>query len=98
VKIKEIIKKHSEEKASDTLPPLQKKVLGFFEHHRGEAFAYDDVKIYQELNDYKATAIGWSIWSLERKGFLAKKKVGKKTYHGLPVDIKRLEAALKPAS
>jgi hypothetical protein len=95
VKIKDIIKQNSEKKASDTLPPLQKEVLGFFEQHKGEAFSYNDAKIYEELNDKKSTAIGWSIWSLERKGFLAKKKVGRKTYHGLPKDIKRLDAGLK---
>jgi hypothetical protein len=98
VKIKDIIKRPSEEKPRDNLSPLQKRVLGFFERHRGEAFSYNDEKLYVELKDKNPAAIRWALWALEHKGFLAKKKAGKKTYHGLPVDIKRLETALKKAS
>jgi hypothetical protein len=98
VKIKDIIKRNSEQKPRDNLSPLQKKVLGFFERHKGEAFSYNDDKLYGELKDKNPAAIRWSLWALERKGFLAKKKAGKKTYYGLPEDIKRLEAALKKAS
>jgi hypothetical protein len=98
VKIKDIIKRHSEEKPRDNLSPLQKKVLGFFERHKGEAFSYNDDKLYGELKEKNPATIRWSLWALERKGFLAKKKAGKKTYHGLPQDIKRLETALKKAS
>jgi hypothetical protein len=97
VKIKDIIKRQSEEKPRDNLSPLQQKVLGFFERHKGEAFAYNDDKLYGELKDKNPAAIRWSLWALERKGFLAKKKAWKKTYHGLPEDIKRLEAALNKA-
>jgi hypothetical protein len=98
VKIKELIRKNSEKKARDTLPPLQKKVLGFFERHKGEVFPQDDPETLRELHDEKDTAIGWSVWALEKKKFLAKLKVGRKTYFGLPVDIKRLEVGLKKAS
>ncbi len=97
MKIKEIIKQHNEEKTRDTLSPLQQRVLGFFERHKGEAFSYNDDKLYGELKEKNPAAIRWSLWALERKGFLAKKKAGKKTYHGLPEDIKRLEASLKKA-
>jgi hypothetical protein len=97
VKIKELVRKHREEKTRDTLPPLQKKVLGFFERHKGEVFPQDDPETLKELYDEKDTAIGWSVWALEKKRFLAKLKVGRKTYFGLPVDIKRLEVGLKKA-
>ena len=97
MKIKDIIKRQSEEKPRDNLSPLQKKVLGFFERHKGEAFSYNDEKLYGELKEKNPAAIRWTTWFLEQRGFLAKKKAGKKTYYGLPEDIKRLEVGLKKA-
>jgi hypothetical protein len=95
VKIEDLVKRQNEAKARDNLPPLQKKVLRFFERHKGEVFNYDDPEMLSELQDEKETAIGWTIWSLEKKSFLAKIKVGRKKYFGLPEDIKKLDAGLK---
>ena len=93
MKIEDVIKQQHREQSRNSLPPLQKKVLDFFKRHRGEVFPYDDPEIYNGI-DEKPTAIGWSIWSLENKKLLAKKKVGRKTYHGLPEDIQKLNLAL----
>jgi hypothetical protein len=95
VKIEDIIKRQNEVKARDNLPPLQKKVLGFFERHKGEVFSYHDAEMLKGLPDKKASALGWAMWGLERKKLLAKIKVGRKTYFGLPADIKKLDAGLK---
>lgn len=80
-----------------TLSPMQKQVLQFFRTHRGEVFPYTDSKMYEELDNLKPTAINWSIWALNDRGFLAKykvksaTKVRRKTFFGFPEDIKRLE-------
>ena len=95
MKIEDIIKQQRQAQTRNALPPLQKKVLNFFEHHKGEVFPYGDPGMLSELHDEKDTAIGWSIWTLEQKKFLAKKKVGRKTYFGLPEDIQKLNSALK---
>ena len=95
MKIEELIKQQQQVQTRNALPPLQKKVLSFFERHKGEVFPYDDPVMLSELHDEKDTAIGWSIWTLERKKFLAKRKVGRKTYFGLPEDIQKLNSALK---
>jgi hypothetical protein len=95
VKIEDIIKQQRQAQALNYLPPLQKKVLDFFKRRRGEVFTYDDTEMLRELSDEKSTAIVWSIWALEKKNVLAKKKVGRKTYFGLPDDIQKLNSALK---
>ena len=95
MKVEELIKKQSQAQTRNSLPPLQKKVLSFFERHKGEVFPYGEPEMLNELNDERDTAIGWSIWSLEKKEFLAKRKVGRKTYFGLPQDIQRLDSELK---
>ena len=95
MKIEDIIKQQKQAQTRDALPPLQKKVLTFFTRHRGEVFTSDDSVMLNELSDEKPTALGWSIWALEKNNFLAKRKVGKKTYHGLPEDIQKLNSALK---
>lgn len=91
MKIEDIIAQQTQ----NELTPLQKKVLDFFKSHKGEAFVYDDPQIYRELSDEKPAAIDWSIWALEEKKLLEKQKVGKRTYHGLPEDIKNLRNAVK---
>ncbi len=94
MKIEELIKQQRQVQTRDRLPPLQKKVLAFFERHRGEVFLYQDREMLSELHGEKGSATGWTMWALEKKGFLARRKVGRKTYFGLPEDIKRLESGL----
>ncbi len=95
MKIEDIVKQQHQVKARSSLPPLQKKVLAFFERHKGEAFIYHDPELLKELHGEKASALGWTMWALEKKTFLAKRKVGRKTYFGLPEDINKLDAGLK---
>ncbi len=94
MKISELIEKERKASAHDVLPPLQKKVLGFFEQHKDEVFTYSDSVMLDALKNEKETAINWSVWSLEQKGFLAKIKVGRKTYFGLPEDVNKFKSAL----
>ncbi len=95
MKIEEVVKQQRQAQTKDALPTLQKKVLAFFTRHKGEVFSSDDPDMLRELSDGRPSAIGWTIWALEKKNFLAKKKVAKKTYHGLPEDIKKLNSDLK---
>jgi len=95
MKIEAIIKQQRQAQTRNSLPPLQKRVLAFFEGHRGEVFSYHDAEMLKELPDEKASALGWAMWALERKNFFKQLKVGRKTYFGLPQDIKRLALAIK---
>lgn len=97
MRINELIKKQKQMKTRNTLPPLQKKVLDFFEKHQGEVFWYGDKEMLgsSELSDEKDTAIRWSVWTLEQKGFLGKIKVGRKTYFGLPEDVEKAKSELE---
>jgi hypothetical protein len=97
MKIEEIIKQQKQAQTRDSLPHLQIKVLHFFERHKGEVFTNHDSEMLNELNDEKMSALGWATWALEKKGFLNKLKVGRKTHFGLPEDIKKLHSALIPA-
>ena len=95
MKITEIFQKEPDE---NSLTSMQKDVLEFFKRHRGEVFPYGYLKMYEELEHLKPTAIDWSLWALNDKGFLAKYKVKsatkirRKTFFGFPEDIKKLKA------
>ena len=95
MKVEELIKQQKQAQTRNALPPLQQKVFAFFERHKGEVFTYYDVEMLNELHGEKTSALGWSTWALEQKKFLEKIKVGRKTYFGLPEDIKKLEASIK---
>ena len=95
MKIEDIIKQQQQAQTRNALPPLQKKVLNFFERHKGEVFTYHDAEMLNELHDEKASALGWAMWALEQKNYLGKIKVGRKTYFGLPEGIRKLNAGLK---
>ena len=94
MKLEEIFQKEPDE---DSLTSMQRDVLEFFKRHRGEVFPYGVPKMYEELKHLRPTAINWSLWSLNDRGFLAKykvksaTKVRRKTFFGFPEDIKRLE-------
>jgi len=94
MKIEELIKQQQQAQTRNVLPPLQKKILSFFERHKGEVFSHNDPDMLKELHDEKPAAIAFSIWALKGKNFLAKKKVGRKTYSGLPEDIQNLDSGL----
>jgi len=95
MKIEDIIKQQKQAQTRDAQPPLQQKVLAFFTRHKGEVFISDDSEMLSELSDVKPAAIRFSVWALEKKNLLAKKKIGRKTYFGLPEDIQKLNSALK---
>ena len=95
MKIEEVFQKA---KSESDLPKLRREVLQFFKRHQPEVFIGTDSRIYKELDKFKPSAIGWSIWALERDGFLAAYKVKnapnkamRRTFHGLPDNIKRLQ-------
>lgn len=98
MRIDELIKEQKQMKTRNSLPPLQKKVLKFFERHGEEVFWYGDKDMLDstELSDEKNSAIRWAIWALEqKKGFLGKIKVGRKTYFGLPEVIEKAKSELE---
>ena len=94
MKIEELIMQYQQKNAWKALSPLQRKVMEFFERHRGEVFRYGDMQVVDFVKE-KPSAVNWSIWVLLKKGFLAKTKVGKSTYFGIPEDIRKLEEGLK---
>ena len=94
MKVEEIIKKHRQRNARETLPPLQSKVMEFFEQHKGEVFRPSDMQIANPLKE-KPSAVNWSIWALEKKGFLAKTKAAGRVFIGAPEDVQKLEEGLK---
>ena len=94
MKITEIFQKEPDE---NSLASMQRDVLEFFKRHRGEVFPYGDPEMYKELKRLKPATINFSLWALNDKGFLAKykvrsaTKVRRKTFFGLPEDIKKLQ-------
>ena len=79
------------------LSNMQKEVMAFFKKHHGEVFPYKDEQLFKELSQINPNAIEWSMWSLNKKGLLAKYKVKNTTktrhkiFFGLPEDIKKLQ-------
>ena len=93
MKIEDVIAKGKH--SFNNLPPLQKKVLKFIQQHGDEVFPYGDIGIQEGLPGVKTSAIDWSLWALNGQGFLAKTKVGRRVYFGLPTAIERLNDELK---
>jgi len=94
MKVEELIKQHRRRNARKTLSPLQSKVMGFFEQHKGEVFRYGDMQIANSLKE-RPSAVNWSIWALQKKGFLAKTKAAGRVFVGAPEDVQKLEEGLK---
>lgn len=97
MRIEELIKRQKQMQTRNALPPLQRKVLSFFEQKGGEVFWYGDSEMLNgpQLGDVKGTAIRWAVWALEQKRFLGKIKVGRRTYFGLPEDVDKAKSGLE---
>jgi hypothetical protein len=97
VKIKDLVIIQKQSQAKNSLPPLQKKVIAFFDKHSGEVFWYGDNEMLKskELGDEKASAVRWAVWALENKGMLSSIKVGRKTYFGLPNEIQKVKSEIE---
>ena len=65
----------------EELPPLQRAVLDYLEAHGDEVFSYRDEKLIREVKS-KASAIGFTLWTLHKKGLIEKEKVGRKVFFG----------------
>jgi DNA-binding transcriptional ArsR family regulator len=65
----------------DRLSPLQRKVLDYLESHGDEVFTYRDVALARATKA-KLSAVGFTLWGLEKKGLIEKEKVGRKVYFG----------------
>lgn len=63
------------------LTPLQKAVLEYMEAHSDEVFSYRDEKLVRGVKS-KASAVGFTLWALHKKGLIEKEKVGRKVYFG----------------
>jgi hypothetical protein len=64
-----------------SLSPLQKAVLEYMEAHNDEVFGYRDEKLVRDVKS-KASAIGFTLWALQKKGLIEKEKVGRKVFFG----------------
>lgn len=82
---------------SDSLPPMQRKVLDYLEKHPDEVFYYRDDELAKALG-IKPSALGFSFWDLERKDFIPKAKVGRRTYFGCQRAIRELQSRLERKS
>lgn len=65
----------------EELTPLQRAVLDYLETHGDEVFSYRDKKLIREVKS-KASAIGFTLWALHKKGLIEKEKIGRKVFFG----------------
>jgi hypothetical protein len=77
------------------LSPLQKKVLDYIEKHADEVFSYRDADLARDLS-LKASAVGFTLWTLHDRDLIAKAKVGGKVYFGTKGAIGKLRRATEP--
>ena len=68
------------------LSPLKERVLRFLDAHPDEVFSYRDEQLWRELG-VKASALSFTLWSLEREGLIEKQKVSGKMYFGTPAAV-----------
>ena len=63
------------------LPRLQKSVLEYLEARDDEVFAYRDEALARGVKA-KASAVGFTLWALHKKGLIEKEKVGRRIFFG----------------
>ena len=72
------------------LSPLQRKVLEYLEEREDEVFRYRDGELAEKLS-VKASALGFTLWTLHQRDLIAKAKVGGKVYFGSHAAIAQLK-------
>lgn len=75
------------------LPPLQRKVLDYLEARSDEVFSYRDETLVRTLKA-KESAIGFTLWALNKQGLIGKQEVAGKVYFGSKKAIEALRASL----
>jgi DNA-binding MarR family transcriptional regulator len=78
--------------STDSLTPMQRKVLDYLEGHADEVFPYQDGELARILG-LKPAALGFTLWSLERKGAIKRIKVDK-FYFGCEKAVSALQRKL----
>ena len=78
--------------STDSLTPMQRKVLDYIEWHADEVFPYQDGELAKILG-LKPAALGFTLWSLERKGAIKRIKVDK-FYFGCEKAVAALQKKL----
>jgi len=79
------------------LPPLQRKLLDYLESHSDEVFTYRDEKLARDTKA-KASAVGFTLWALHKKGLIEKQEAAGKVYFGSKKAIGELRRQLEVAS
>jgi hypothetical protein len=75
------------------LPPLQRKVLDYLETHNDEVFSYRDEKLARGVKA-KASAVGFTLWALQKKNLIDRQKAAGKVYFGSKEAVRELRRKL----
>jgi hypothetical protein len=75
------------------LPPLQRRVLDYLDHHQAEVFEYRDEQLIRAVKG-KASSVGFSLWALHKQGLIDKEKAGGKVYFGSHEAVAKLRQGL----
>jgi hypothetical protein len=75
------------------LPPLQRKVLDYLETHKNEVFSYRDEKLARGVKA-KASAVGFTLWALQKKNLIDRQKAAGKVYFGSKEAVHQLRRKL----
>ena len=76
-----------------SITPMQEKVLQYLKQHHDEVFSYRDPELAKMLG-IKQSALGFTLWGLERKGHIKSLKVDR-LYFGWASAIDELERQVK---
>jgi len=69
--------------ASETdLPSSQQSMLGFLKSHPYEVFAVTEIRELGPSLGLSKSNASWCCWALEKKGLIAKKRLGRRVYYG----------------
>jgi predicted transcriptional regulator len=79
------------------LPPLQQRVLSYFQEHKDEIFSYMDAKELAKLIKHNGSprGVAFALWALDKKGVVDKERVGKRVYFGSKEAITELRKKKK---
>jgi len=80
--------------AEINLPPSQRKILDFLKEHPDEVFAINEEQQISQVLGMNRNNIGWSLWALEKRGLIGKRKVSRKVYYGSHEAIGKLDKSL----
>ena len=94
MKIHDVSKRHS---SIGRRSPLKSRVLDYLESHGDEVFPYRDAQIATDLG-IGTSALGFTLWALEREGSIAKASVDGKVYFGSHKAIADLKKSLAPVT